>query len=114
MEFARAKDGRRLYSKEFKAKVIQELEQGFTPAELARRYEIPVLVIIKWKHSARRIDLRAEADKAPEKTDPMVPLSEYRKLLEENKKLKRSLADMAVDRDILKDAVDIATKKKWI
>jgi hypothetical protein len=29
------------------------------------------------------------------------------------KNLKRSLADMTVERDILKDAVDIATKKKW-
>lgn len=48
----------------------------------------------------------------------MVPISEYKKtvqeLQEELKRVKKSLANMTVDRDILKEAVDIATKKKWI
>ena len=35
-------------------------------------------------------------------------------LQNEIKKLSKSLSNMAVDRDILKDAVDYASKKKWI
>jgi hypothetical protein len=41
-------------------------------------------------------------------------LAAYRKLNQENEKLRRSLSSMAVERDILKEAVDIAAKKKWI
>ena len=43
-----------------------------------------------------------------------VPASEYRKAIEEIKNLRRSLVNMTVDRDILKEAHDIAVKKKWI
>ena len=41
-------------------------------------------------------------------------MSEYKKALEEIKNLGRSLVNMTVDRDILKEAHDIAVKKKWI
>jgi len=115
MEFQLAKDGRRLYPKEFKAQVIRELSEGFSPAELARRYEIPVLGVLKWQHKHRKVDIDLDAAAvSKEKSEPSVPLSEYRKLFDENKNLKRSLVNMTVDRDIFKDAVDIATKKKWI
>ena len=40
----------------------------------------------------------------------MLPVSEYRKALEEIKNLRGPLVNMTVDRDILKEAHDIAAR----
>lgn len=52
--------------------------------------------------------------KSESKPDESVPLTEYKRALEQIRNLRRSLVDMTVDRDILKEAHDIAVKKKWI
>lgn len=48
------------------------------------------------------------------KAEETVPLAEYKKALEEIKNLRCSLVNATLDRDILKEAHDIAVKKKWI
>lgn len=109
MEFKTKADGTRIYDGSFKKQVLDELVAGSTPAELGRKYQIPVQNILKWKKKQAEVNAELTA-----KAEATVPMSEYKKLIEENKNLKRSLVNMTVDRDILKEAVDIATKKKWI
>lgn len=41
-------------------------------------------------------------------------IDEIKRLQSEIKKLSKSLSNMTVDRDILKEAINYASKKKWI
>ena len=43
-----------------------------------------------------------------------MPVSEVRRLEAEKKALERALGEMTMERNILRDAVEIARKKKWI
>jgi transposase-like protein len=113
MEFQIGKHGRRVYPKDFKLQVIREIEGGKTIAEVSRSYRIPVLTVLKWRQKFRQAPLETSSP-PPQGHPDSVPLAEYRKLLEENRLLKRSLANMTLDRDILKDGIEIAAKKKWI
>lgn len=101
--------GKRMYPTELKKKVLAELSAGKTTHELGRRYGIPIQNILNWKKSRDN----AVMGRAPI-PEGAVPLAEYRRLLEENNNLRRSLANMTLDRDILKDAVAVASKKKWL
>ena len=112
MEFQVNAAGKRIYPSEFKRKVLDELRGGATPSELGRRYSIPIQDILKWRHGEESAVFGK--NKQVEQTEQTVPASEYRKALEEIKNLRRSLVNMTVDRDILKEAHDIAVKKKWI
>ena len=111
MQFQINAAGKRVYPSEFKSKVLEELRTGATAAELGRRYGIPIHNILYWRQAAEKAVLGKAKDPNPEET---VPALEYKKALEEIRNLRRSLANMTVDRDILKDAHDIAVKKKWI
>lgn len=111
IEFQLNAAGKRIYPTEFKKKILEDLGSGCTVHELARKYGIPVQNIVNWKHSSDRAVLGKTKEPSPEQ---MVPLAEYKRLLEENKNLRKSLTNAIIDRDILKDAVDIASKKKWI
>lgn len=111
MQFQVNAAGKRIYPSEFKRKVLDELREGATAHELGRKHGIPIQNIVNW----RRSEQVAVLGKSHEpKADESVPLSEYKKLLEENKNLRRSLVNVSLDRDILKEAHDIAVKKKWI
>lgn len=116
MEFQTKANGKKIYPTQLKGRILSELkEAGVSPAELARRYQIPIQNIQRWKREAAAADQASYGGAAPEE---VVAKSEVRALVEEYerqlKQLKRSLANMTVDRDILKAAVDIAAKKKWI
>jgi transposase len=118
MEFPVNALGKRIYPPEFKKKVLDELSQGATISELARKYQIPDVNIHNWRKSVQLGAFMGRASVSQAQSaqilQEMVPLEEYRRILEENKNLRRSLSNMTVDRDILKEAVDIASKKKWI
>ena len=103
--------GKKIYPTEFKKKVLEELKAGATAPELARKYGMAMQNILYWKHSAEKAVTGKTKEPTPEQT---VPATEYKRVLEENKVLRKALANAALDRDILKEAVDIATKKKWI
>ena len=111
MQFQVNAAGKRIFPSEFKTKVLDELRAGATSHELGRKYGIGIQNIIHWK----RVEQSAVFGKNHEsKPDDAVPLAEYKKALEEIKNLRRSLVNATLDRDILKEAHDIAVKKKWI
>jgi transposase-like protein len=110
MEFQVNAAGKRIYPTEFKRKILEELSSGATSHELARKYGIAIQNIIYWKKAKDQ----AVFGKTPAAKEETVPAAEYRKLLEENKNLRKSLSNAVLDRDILKEAVSIASKKKWI
>lgn len=103
--------GKRIFPTEFKKKVLEELLAGKTAHELSRKHGVSMQNIFYWKQSQERTVLGKTKEHTPEAT---IPVSEYKRLIEENKNLRKALANTALDRDILKEAVDIATKKKWI
>jgi len=111
MEFQVNAAGKRIYPSEFKKKMLDELRGGSTLHELGRRYSIPIQNILNWKKNEEIAVLGKNHEPKAEET---IPASEYKKALEEIKNLRRSLVNMTVDRDILKEAHDIAVKKKWI
>lgn len=110
MQFQVNAAGKRIYPFEFKWKVLEELHEGATSHELGRRYSIPIQNIVNWKRSADVAVLGKGREATPEES---VPLAEYKRALEEIKNLRRSLVNATLDRDILKEAHEIAVKKKW-
>ena len=111
MQFQVNAAGKRIYPTEFKGQVLAELKAGSTAAELGRRYGVPIHNIFYWRQSAEQAVSGKTKEPLPEET---VPASEHKKALEEIKNLRRSLVNRTVDRDVLKEAHDIAVKKKWI
>ena len=118
MEFPVNTQGKRIFSIEFKKKVLEEVSQGNRPTDVARKYGISVVNILNWRRSQQLAAFTGRAHvpegQSAQILQEMVPSEEYRRLAEENKNLRRSLANMTMDRDILKEAVDMASKKKWI
>jgi transposase len=106
-------DGKRIYTAEFKQTVVEELRSGITAAEVARKYQIPMQNVFKWKSQIKKVK-NPEVIKSIPSSAYNEALDEIKRLQVENKKLVKSLSNMTVDRDILKEAVDYATKKKWI
>jgi transposase-like protein len=111
MQFQVNAAGKRIYPSEFKQKVLAELHAGQTAHAIGRQYGVPIQSILNWKKTAELAVLGKGRDP---KEEEMVPLAEYKKALEEIKNLRRSLVNATLDRDILKEAHDIAVKKKWI
>lgn len=111
MQFQLNAAGKRIFPSEFKTRVLEELRAGATTHELGRKYGIGTQNIIHWKKLEQSAVLGKNGDP---KTEETVPLVEYKKALEEIKNLRRSLVNATLDRDILKEAHDIAVKKKWI
>jgi transposase-like protein len=103
--------GKKIYPTEFKKKMLEELKAGATAAELSRKHGVSMQNILYWKQAAEKAVTGKTKEPTSEQT---VPATEYKRILEENKVLRKALANAALDRDILKEAVDIATKKKWI
>lgn len=109
MEVRKSLNGKRLWTAEQKRSILAELDQGFTPAEVARRHEIQLQHLYRW-----RLRFQEGGETALRNDESVVPASEVRKLEAEKKALERALGEMTMERNILRDAVEIARKKKWI
>jgi len=109
MEYTISKSGRKIYAQEFKSKILKELDSGKTHHEVSSKYNIPVRYLYDWKHSLLKHSKEPAAPVAS-----TVPLSEYNKMVDKIKKLERALGQKTMDCQILQEAVDIASKKKWI
>ena len=109
MEVKKSITGKRIWTGEQKRAILGELDQGFTPAEVARRHEINLQHLYRWR---RRFQEGGET--ALRNDEAVVPVSEVRRLEAEKKALERALGEMTMERNILRDAVEIARKKKWI
>jgi len=53
MEVRRSRSGKRLWSLEQKKAILLELDQGFTPAEVARKHDLQMQHIYRWRHRFR-------------------------------------------------------------
>lgn len=115
MEFEKKQDGKTVYPAEFKQRILEELATGTSTAELSRKYQIPMQNIHRW---VRKAKASRESNYEGGTPEEMVPVTSVRQMAldyeKQIKQLKKSLANMTMDRDILKDAVEIASKKKWI
>jgi transposase-like protein len=111
MQFQINAAGRRIYPSEFKRKILEELRAGATAHELGRKHGMPIQSILNWR-KLEETSVLGKRRVAPD--EETVSASDYRKALEEIRNLRRSLVNMTVDRDILKEAHEIAVKKKWI
>lgn len=109
MEYTVNKAGRKIYAQEFKNKILKEIDEGKTYHEVSNKYGVPVRYLYDWKHSL----LKRSSDQAVS-SEGKVPISEYKKILEKVKRLERALGQKTLDCQILQEAVDIASKKKWI
>lgn len=107
--YPRNNAGKRIFGSDFKQTVVAEVEAGEPIASVARKYGIAMQNINRWRRLAKQA-----SHGALKANEEMVPLSELKKAQEEIKQLRQALGKMALDRDVLKDAVEIASKKKWI
>ena len=83
------------YSEEQIIRILQEVENGRSVAEVVRQYGVSEATVYRWRNKYGGMD-RNE-------------LRRLRELEEENRRLKRIVAQQALDIDALKDVVS----KKW-
>ena len=75
--------------------IVQEVERGATSKEVCRRHGIGEETLRRWRVKYRDLDVRAA--------------QRLSALEEENRRLKRLVADLALDNALLKDVVG----RKW-
>lgn len=109
MEVRKSTNGKRIWTADQKREILAELDEGSTPAEVARRHDIHLQHLYRWR---RRF--QEGGDTALRNDEAVVPASDVRKLDAEKKALERALGEMTMERNILRDAVEVARKKKWI
>lgn len=109
MEVRKGKNGKRLWSVEQKKLILGEIDEGLSPAEVARKYDIPLHTIYRWRNR-----FQEGGDAALKSNQEMVSISEMKRLEAEKKDLQRALGEMTMERNILRDAVEVGRKKKWI
>ena len=86
---------RKRFTEEQIIKVLNELKQGIPLLELARKYNVTDWTIYRWKHKYGEM---SESE-----------VRRLKQLEEENSRLKRIVAQLTIDNDILKDL----NSKKW-
>lgn len=118
MELRRNARGHRVVTIAERMQILSEIESGtMTPAQAARKYELALQTIHRWKllQSTGLAPHPVSDQRAKLRTDvESVPLSEFKKLQDDYKKLQRILGKVTEEKEILKEAVEIASKKKWI
>jgi len=75
--------------------IVREAEGGARPSEVCRRHGISKNTLVRWRAKYRGVELH-EARR-------------LKQLEEENRRLKRVVADLALDNSLLKDLVG----RKW-
>jgi putative transposase len=86
---------RKRFTEEQIIKVLDELKQGIPLLELARKYGVTDWTVYRWKHKYGGMN---ESE-----------LRRLKQLEAENSRLKRIVAQLTIDNDILKDL----NSKKW-
>jgi transposase-like protein len=90
--------------------ILQEhLHQGTSLALLARRFGVHPVTLYAWKRN-----LMMEDQGRKEKADFAELWSELERTRQENRQLKKAVAELAVDKSILQDAVELLKKKKLL
>jgi putative transposase len=86
---------RKRFTEEQIIKVLDELKQGIPLMELARKYEVTDWTIYRWKHKYGEMSASE--------------IHRLKQLEEENSRLKRIVAQLTLDNDLLKEL----NSKKW-
>lgn len=105
-EFARKANGRRVFTAEFKRKLVQQILKGEkTLAELSREFDISPTVVRNWK---RRFE--AGAATAVKANEDVVPASELAAAQAKIRELERALGRKTMENEILGTAQEILKK----
>jgi transposase len=101
---------RKWLSAEQKLRIVNEShESGKLVAEVARKYNVGVSSLIKWRQLAEVGSLMSVKNQ-----EQLVPMTELKKLQQENKQLQRLLGKKSLQIELLKEAIEIAREKKLI
>ena len=101
---------RKRFTAEQKLRLVQAtFEPGARVVEVARKYNIGVSTLIKWRKNSIEGSLMSVKDDAP-----AVPASEAKKLKKEIKQLQQLLGKKSLQIELLKDAITIGREKKLI
>ena len=101
---------RRKISASDKLAIVQASYQpGVLVAEIARKYDVGVSSLIKWRKSALEGSLMSVKDEAP-----AVSALEAKKLKKRIQQLERLLGRKSLQIDILQEAIELAREKKLI
>lgn len=92
------KESRKIYSKEFKQKAVELSNVRGNVQEIARELGINAELIYRWRREFGRNPSLAFSGNGKQQLSPQE---------QELKKLKKELADVKMERDILKKAVSI-------
>lgn len=100
------KTKRKYFTKSQKKSILDELNSnGMTISLLARRHDIHPVTLHKWKREM------GNNTKEENNVDLSELLAELEKLKGENSNLKKALADVVLDKQILQTANDVLKKK---
>lgn len=87
-----------------KEQILREhVDHGLSISALSRKHQINAVTLYNWKK------VFMSADKT--KSEAEIQAEELERLRRENEALKKVVADLAIDKAILKDAVEILKKK---
>jgi len=102
---ATAGKAKRVFSFQQKEQILREhLDQGLSISAISRKHQINVVTLYNWKK------MLMTSDKP--KNRPETESKENADLRRENDALKKAVADLAIERAILKDAIEILKKKQ--
>ncbi len=93
-----------------KLAIVQEsYESGKIVAEIARKYNVGVSSLIKWRKRSTEGSLMTI-----NKQEELIPVSEVKKLKQEIKQLQQLLGKMSLQVELLREAIEIGREKKLI
>lgn len=97
---------RRYFTKAQKISILNELNiSGVSLSELARKYQISSVVLYKWR---KKMDKEITAPL----TNSQYIFSELEKTKQENEHLKKALAELVVEKQVLRTANEILKKRQ--
>ena len=116
VQLTRRTDGKVRATDEEKRAILDLINSGAPIAEVARSHGLAIQTLVKWRRGDVKRAMRFEKREIPDLNsgDVNEMQAEIRRLVEENQKLRKTIGNVAYDRDILQEAYNIAVKKKWI
>lgn len=91
------------YDLNFKMEVVRKGKEIGNFTAVARQHELDPKMVIRWARELNRKDVD-QLDGGSKRQAPFIPTAEdFKQLEHENEKLKKLLAEQALEREILKD-----------
>lgn len=91
------------YDLEFKMEILRKGKEMGNITAVARQHELDPKMVLRWAKQLNRKDVD-KLDGASKRQATFIPTSDdYKQLEHENEKLKKLLAEQALEREILKD-----------